>query len=88
MEKVIYFCSFIKANSLLQPKCSPLGNKLRDFPHSIRRNDAAGGSGQVALRDLSRKIHKVLVMGKKPDGDSVEGSQSSSLHLPLWRVSR
>ena len=42
----------------------------------------------IALCDLSRKIHKVLVMGKKSDGDSLEGSQSSSLHLPLWRVSR
>ena len=64
MEKVIYFCSFIKANSLLQPKCSPLGNKLRDFPHSIRQNDAAGGSGQVALRDLSRKTTRSWLWGK------------------------
>lgn len=26
------------------------------------------------------------VMGKSSDGGSMEGSQSLSLHLPLWRV--
>lgn len=26
------------------------------------------------------------VMGKRSDGGSMEGSQSLSLHLPLWRV--